>query len=311
MKSMPPPAQLLRVEHLDVTIRSGGRDLPIIRDFSLRVGSGEIVAIVGESGSGNSVLFQGRELTDLDQGALRALRGAGIGMVFQDPLSALNPVLTIGAQLLEALRAHRAGAGRAALKARAIELLAQVRLPDPERVFKSYPFELSGGMRQRVLIAMALSCSPALLIADEPTTALDVTVQQGILELLATLRRELGMGVLLITHDLGVVAGICDRVVVMYAGRNVEQAPTASFFAQPLHPYAQALLAAAPGVCEPGARLYEIPGMVPAPGPRGPGCDFAPRCARATPECQVEPPPAVGLGAGRSVACHHIRSPHE
>jgi len=233
------------------------------------------------------------------------VRGGRVGMIFQEPMTSLNPVFTIGSQVAEAVRLHRP-VTRAAARARALELLRLVRIADPERRLDEYPHQLSGGMRQRVMIAMALACEPDLLIADEPTTALDVTIQAQILELLADLRQRLGMALLLITHDLGVVAETCDHVAVMYAGKIVEQAPAAELFARPLHPYTIGLLAARPehrtGTGEP---LAAIPGMVPQPRDFPAGCRFHPRCPFARePRCTAEPPDLRPLGPGHVVRCH-------
>jgi oligopeptide/dipeptide ABC transporter ATP-binding protein len=290
---------------------------------SFRVGRGEIVGLVGESGCGKSatalallgllprpagrlrggsVRLGGRELAGLPESELRRVRGRRVAMIFQDPLASLNPYLRVEEQLVEVARLHL-GLGRRAARARAAELLAQVGLPDPARCLRAFPHQLSGGMRQRVMIAMALLGEPDLLLADEPTTALDVTVQAQILELLRRLRDERGMGILFVTHDLAVVAGLCDRVVVLYAGRVVEEAPTSSLFARPGHPYSAALLRCAPRLdARPGERLAAIPGQPPGligpllgAGPIGPllgaTCSFAPRCGQARAECLAGEPP--------------------
>ncbi len=300
---------LLEVQDLSVSFGS----LQAVRGVSFSLARGETLAVVGESGSGKSalamaltglnrslgaaiggrVLFEGRDLLSLSERSLRAVRGAEVAMIFQDALSALNPCETVGAQIAETIRLHER-VSRAGARARAARLLAEVGLPDPEARLDLYPHEFSGGQRQRVLIAMALACEPKLLIADEPTTALDVTVQAQILSLLSSLQRRRGMGILFISHDLGAVAGITDRVGVMYAGRLVEIGPAADIYAAPRHPYTAGLLASVARVDQPRAdRLPSIPGA--PPDPRRPirGCAFAPRCARALPAC-AELPPLIG-----------------
>jgi oligopeptide/dipeptide ABC transporter ATP-binding protein len=311
---------LLEVEELRVAFASEGGELPAVRGASLRIAAGETVALVGESGCGKSVTalallrlldasaridaaalrFRGRDLLGADAEAIRRVRGAEIGMIFQEPMTSLNPVFRIGDQIGEVLELHR-GLGRAASRRAAVELLGRVRISDPARRAEQYPHELSGGMKQRVMIAMALACHPALLIADEPTTALDVTIQAQILELLRSLQRELGMAILLITHDLGVVAQFAERVAVMYAGEIVEQAPVRELFGAPLHPYTQALLRALPRSGRRG-RLEAIEGNVPGPRELPAGCAFATRCARALPRCPGEAPPRFAR-AGRSARC--------
>lgn len=298
---------------------------PLVRDATLDVGKGEIVCLVGESGSGKSVsmlavmgLIQqqrgistrgcarlhGTDLLTLDPDELRELRGTRMAMVFQEPMSSLDPVFRIRNQLAEALRRGGRRAG-AAERDRMLELLGQVGISDPAECLRSYPHELSGGMCQRVMIAMALACEPDLLIADEPTTALDVTIQAQILELLDHLRTETGMSVLLITHDMGVAAEIADRVVVMYAGRIVEEGKPAEIFARPLHPYTYGLLASLPQLTgERGDLLPAIPGNVPDPRTLPGGCAFHPRCPRVTDRCRDEDPPLAPV-AGRPVACWH------
>jgi len=239
---------------------------------------------------GGRILFEGEDMLALDDAGLRRIRGNRVGMIFQEPMTSLNPVFTIGDQIAESLVVHR-GATVAAAMAEAARLLDLVGIPAARGQLGRYPHELSGGQRQRVMIAIALACRPRLLIADEPTTALDVTVQAQILDLVGRLRRELGMAVLLITHDLGVVAESCDRVAVMYAGRIVEEASAARIFSAPRHRYTQALLRTMPAANPPGRRLPSIAGSVPPPGARGTGCAFAPRCAAALPRCAAEPPP--------------------
>jgi oligopeptide/dipeptide ABC transporter ATP-binding protein len=279
--------------------------------------------VVGESGSGKSVtalsilrllpavtgrivsgeiLWQGRDILKLPEREVRALRGKSISMVFQEPMTSLNPVYTVARQIGEVLQLHE-GMSRAQARARSIELLKVVGIPAPEQRVDSYPHELSGGMRQRVMIAMSIACRPQLLIADEPTTALDVTIQAQILELLSRLRRELGMAVLLITHDLGVVAEFAEQVLVMYAGTVVERASVAQLFATPLHPYTQGLLASAPSAQSGKRRLATIEGVVPNLAALPPGCRFRERCTHAVAECARAEPPLTSLPSGRKVAC--------
>ncbi len=318
---------LLQVEGLRVAFRTKAGSGAAVDGVSFGVGAGETVALVGESGCGKSVTalsilrllpspparleggsirFDGRELTTMPLPELRRLRGGDIGMVFQEPMTALNPVLTVGAQLAEAIRLHRP-VTRAAARDQAAALLDLVRIPDAARHLDEYPHRLSGGMRQRVVIAMALACGPRLLIADEPTTALDVTIQAGILDLLRGVQARTGMALLLITHNLGVVADMADRVVVMYAGRVAEQGPARDVLRAPRHPYTQGLLAATPrlphrhGVGT--APLQEMPGMVPALTAMPPGCAFAPRCRMAEPACAADPPPLLAAGPGHRAAC--------
>jgi peptide/nickel transport system ATP-binding protein len=283
---------------------------------------GETLGLVGESGSGKSmtalsilrlvqppgriaggsVLFEGRDLMTLPEREMRRVRGARIALVFQEPMTALNPVFTVGDQIAEAMTVHgletRAGARR-----RAVDLLGAVRVADPERASRSYPHQLSGGMQQRVLIAMALSCRPSLVIADEPTTALDVTIQAQILDLLREMRREFDLAMLLVSHDLGVIAGTADRLAVMYAGRIVEQGPVRNVFASPAHPYTRALVASVPRG-DAGGRLAAIEGAVPAISELPQGCAFAPRCPDAIPVCRAERPIETAPGPDRVVRCH-------
>jgi oligopeptide/dipeptide ABC transporter ATP-binding protein len=256
----------------------------------------------GEIATGRAS-FEGRDLLAASEQALEQVRGKGIGMVFQDPMTSLNPVLTIGRQIVETLRAHLA-IDPATARDRAIELLAMVGLPDPPERLKDYPHRLSGGMRQRAMIAMALACSPRLLIADEPTTALDVTIQAQIVELALELRKRLGMAIIWITHDLGVVAGLADRVIVMYAGTIVEEAPTKELFANPRHPYTLALLAALPRADLPRLRrLKPIEGSPPSLLIELKGCPFAARCDFAFDRCRTERPALEAIGDGHQVAC--------
>ncbi len=289
---------------------------------------GETLGLVGESGSGKTVTalsllrllpdsaridpasgvhYGGHNLLQLGPGTLRAIRGAEIAMIFQEPTTSLNPVLTVGTQIVETVRAHRSVSTRDARR-RAIELLDLVGIPDPAQRVRDYPHQLSGGMQQRVMIAMALSCEPKILIADEPTTALDVTIQAQILELLAELTDRFGMAMLLITHDLAAVAEVADRVAVMYGGQIVELAPTASLFRRPQHPYTEALLRALPRVDRPVARLPVVPGAVPAATAWPAGCRFHPRCPAAWDRCTATAPPLLGADRTR-VRCWLIEEP--
>jgi peptide/nickel transport system ATP-binding protein/oligopeptide transport system ATP-binding protein len=284
--------------------------LPSVDGVSFEVATGESVGIVGESGCGKSVtalsilrlvemppgrivggavLFKGRDLLQLPMRDLRHVRGNEIAMIFQEPMTSLNPVYTVGQQIIEAITLHRA-VSMAAARKRAIETLHRVGIPSPGVRVDEYPHQLSGGMQQRVMIAMALSCEPKLLIADEPTTALDVTIQAQVLELLRRLQQERGMAILLITHDLAVVAETCARVVVMYAGKVVETGTTDDVLRSPMHPYTYGLLASLPEHTQPGQRLATIPGNVPSPLDFPSGCRFRSRCARATAECAMAPP---------------------
>ena len=297
---------LLDVQHLTVSFGS----VPVVRDISFQMFSGRTLCLVGESGSGKSMtafsimrllpgsghissgslLFAGEDLLKLDEKAMRGRRRRDISMIFQEPMTSLNPVLRIGKQLAEPLEIHEGLHGHAA-EERAAELMELVGIPDPRRRLNDYPHQFSGGMRQRVMIAMALACSPRLLLADEPTTALDITIQGQILRLLGRLARERNMGVLLITHDLGVVAEAADDVAVMYAGELMEQAPVTAFFENPLHPYSRGLMACAPLIGNHDReRLPSIPGMVPLPSELPEGCSFRPRCPLATEKCRQRPP---------------------
>ena len=290
-------------------------------DFA--VGRGRTVGLVGESGCGKSVTslsvmglvasppgkveaeairFEGRDMQGLSADERRRLRGGKMSMIFQEPMTSLNPVHTIGQQIVEAILAHTT-LSPAAAKARAVEMLDLVRIPSAAERVDDFPHRLSGGMRQRVMIAMALACEPALLIADEPTTALDVTIQAQILDLLQDLQRRLGMAILIITHDLGVIAEVADEVVVMYAGKIVESAPVEALFADPQHPYTIGLLGSIPRIEIDRERLSTIEGTVPSPNNQPKGCRFAPRCPFADPRCHDEPPPLRGLGADHHVAC--------
>lgn len=300
---------------------SGGAEAAAVNDVSFAVRRGETVGLVGESGSGKSVtalsiirlvqppgrmvsgriLFEGRDLATLDERTMRQVRGRRIGFVFQEPMIALNPVYTIGFQIRETLEVHGLARGAAARR-RAVELLDAVRVPDPARRADDYPHQLSGGLRQRAMIALALCAEPSLVIADEPTTALDVTVQAEILDLLRDMRRQFSLSLLLITHDLGVVAEMTDRVAVMYGGRIVEQAATADLFTAPGHPYTQGLLACLPERAA-GGRLHAIPGSVPPLGQWPSGCAFSPRCAHREARCEAVVPPLHAAGDAHGVRC--------
>ena len=313
---------LLEVRSLEVTIPATLRNLSAIRGVDLTVGPGETLGLVGESGCGKSITmlavmgllaphvrvsgsirFKGQELVGRPQKELAKLRGVGIGMIFQDPMTALNPVLSIGAQIAEAIRIHDAGVTAQAGLERAVELLERVTIPFPERRALQYPHELSGGMRQRAMIAMAMANAPALLIADEPTTALDVTVQAQIIELLQRLREDYRMGLVLISHDLGIVAGTADKVAIMYAGRIVERGAVEDVFYRSRHPYTRGLLASLPKIDARAERLTAIEGSPPSLGLRPAGCPFHPRCGHAIERCRHEEP-ALRIVDGTEVACH-------
>jgi oligopeptide/dipeptide ABC transporter ATP-binding protein len=316
-------APILSVRNLRTTFRAEGGEFAAVDDVSFDIAPGEALGVVGESGSGKSVLalsilgllpdppgriaggsirFEGQELVGLSKHALRRHRGAAIGMVFQEPMTSLNPVFTIGNQVVEAIRTHEAIGERAA-RTRAIELLARVGIASPERRLEQYPHQFSGGMRQRVMIAMALACNPRLLIADEPTTALDVTIQAQLLDLLSDLRRETGMAVLLITHNMGVIAEFADRVMVMYAGRIAEEGPVESLFDHPRHPYTRGLLGSTPTLLHDATRLPVIPGQLPALSAPPPGCRFAPRCGLRVDACDAGRPPLDSVGPAQAAAC--------
>ncbi len=318
-----PASPLLSVRGLQVEFAGPGGWLPVVEDVSFTIGRGETLGIVGESGSGKTVSslavmgliprgngrvsqgsidFEGRNLLELDADAMRRVRGDEISMIFQEPMTSLNPAFTIGRQISDAVRAHRGGSGAAARK-RAVEMLDRVGIPDADKRVNQYPHEFSGGMRQRAMIAMALSCDPKLLIADEPTTALDVTVQAQILDLMKSLQAETGTSILFVTHDFGVVADICDRVAIMYAGQIVEQAPVAAVFGRPRHPYSEGLLVSMPQAARSGERLTVIPGQVPSPGAIPVGCRFQPRCSYAEPECGDVPVELVTVADGSSARC--------
>jgi glutathione transport system ATP-binding protein len=311
----------LTVERLGVALDGGYSR--VLRDLSFEIAPGEAFGLVGESGSGKSmtcrailgllprgaevtgrIAFAGRALLELSEPQMRRLRGSKIAMIFQDPMSALNPVLRVGSAIAQVIRSHeRLDAGAA--RRRAVELMGRVGIQDAERRARAYPHEFSGGMRQRIVIAMALAARPSLLLADEPTTALDVIVQAGILRLLDRLRREDGMSLLLVSHDLGVVAGVCDRVAVMYAGELVEEGPTARVLFEPHMPYTIGLLDSVPRRAA-GARLRSIPGAPPQPLELPPGCAFAPRCGLAAEICRAGPVPPVAIVPGHWARCRRL-----
>ena len=318
---------VLDVKNLKTVFFTNSGLFKAVDDLSFSVRRGETLAIVGESGCGKSVTalslmrlvpdppgrivggsitLEGTDLLALDEAEMRAVRGNRISMIFQEPMTSLNPVMRIGDQIVEAVRLHRNLSAREAGEI-AVEMLRLVRIPEPARRAREYPHQLSGGMRQRAMIAMALACRPALLIADEPTTALDVTIQAQILALILDLQKELGTGLVLITHDLGVVAQTAQRVIVMYAGRKVEEASVEALFAAPKHPYTRGLMASIPAVPAPGiaapARLNEIPGTVPSLVRLPKGCAFAPRCKLAIKRCEAEYPPLEDWGGGHLAAC--------
>ncbi len=313
---------LLDIEGLTVEFRARSGSSRAVDDVAFHVREGEVVGIVGESGSGKSVTalaamglivhpghasarkleFDGRDLTSLDAGARRRINGRELAMIFQEPLTSLNPCFTVGFQIMEAIRIHDGGSRRTR-RARAIELLDQVGIPDPESRLRSFPHQLSGGMNQRAMIAMAIACNPRLLIADEPTTALDVTIQAQILDLLLSLQRDRGMALVLITHDLGVISETAERVLVMYAGRVVETSDADALFSAPRHPYTAALMDALPERAERQRRLTSIPGVVPGIHDRPSGCLFHPRCRFATERCRTIAPEISSFRDGQS-RCH-------
>jgi len=327
MSEIAAEATVLDIKGLQTVFFTNSGLFRAVDDVSFRVRRGETLAIVGESGCGKSVTalsimrlvpdppgrivggsitLEGQDLLALDENRMRKIRGDRISMIFQEPMTSLNPVMRIGDQIAEAVRLHRPTTAKEAWQ-QAVQMLRLVRIPEPERRASEYPHQLSGGMRQRAMIAMALACRPALLIADEPTTALDVTIQAQILALMLDLQKELGMGLILITHDLGVVAQTAQRVIVMYAGKKVEEADVETLFANPRHPYTRGLMASIPAVPSSGtnaeARLVEIPGMVPSLTRLPKGCAFAPRCSLAVARCHQEYPPLQDWGAGHLAAC--------
>ncbi|MER6185569.1 MULTISPECIES: ABC transporter ATP-binding protein [unclassified Streptomyces] len=318
---------LLEVRDLQVEFRTRDGVAKAVNGVDYSVDAGETLAVLGESGSGKSVtaqavmgildmppgritggeiLFQGRDLLKLKEEERRKVRGAEMAMIFQDALSSLNPVLSVGDQLGEMFVVHR-GMSRKDARARSIELMDRVRIPGARERVKQYPHQFSGGMRQRIMIAMAMALEPALIIADEPTTALDVTVQAQVMDLLAELQRELNMGLILITHDLGVVADVADRIAVMYAGRIVESAPVHDIYKAPAHPYTRGLLDSIPRLDQKGQELYAIKGLPPNLMNIPPGCAFNPRCPMAQDVCRTDVPPLYDVSEDRTSACHFWR----
>jgi len=316
---------LVRVEGLTTTFPGPDGPLAVVDDVSFSIGRGEVLALVGESGCGKSMTafsllrlvprpgrisagrieLAGRDVLALPVPEMRRVRGSDAAMIFQEPMTSLNPVQTVGAQVVEAIRLHER-IDAAAARQRTVELFDRVGIPDPEARFDAHPHQLSGGMKQRVMIAMALSMQPKILIADEPTTALDVTIQAQILDLLRELQRDTGMSILLITHDLGIVNELADRVAVMYGARLVEEGSRAQILGAPRHPYTQGLLRSMPARALRGAPLAEIAGVVPPPDEWPPGCRFASRCERVLPHCAAEPPGETRVGEGHVVRCHAV-----
>lgn len=321
-KATSSPSLLLDVNGLSVRFRTEDGEVAAVQDASFQLALGETLCLLGESGSGKtvtmralmrllpptaridgSIMLDGIDVLALERKGLQRIRGSTVAMIFQDPMAALDPVYTIGRQIIEAIVAHE-GTGRARARARAIELLEMVQIPAASRRLEAYPHELSGGLRQRAMIALALSCRPKLLLADEPTTALDATVQIQVLLLLRELQRELGMAVMIVTHDLGVACEVADRVAVMYAGRFVETSTISELIGDPRHPYSIGLLASTVDDGARGKALTPIPGAPPDLARLPPGCAFAPRCARAVQVCTQQAPPVVDTGIGRQVRCH-------
>ncbi len=316
------PAPILSVRNLEVSFPGPDGPLQVLCGVSFDLLPGRSLGLVGESGCGKTVtglallrllpnatlkgriLLDGEDLLQASEKRLQQVRGGRIAMVFQEPLTALNPVMTVGSQVAEVARIHRGMARRRAWR-EAVSLLERVGLPEPARTAKRYPHELSGGMRQRVLVAMALAGSPSVLVADEPTTALDVLVQAEILDLLRQVQRDTGMAMLFVTHDLAVAAQVCDEILVLYSGLVAEWGPVGELLSRPTHPYAQALLDCLPERAEPGKPLPELPGQLPSPSDRPPGCPFHPRCARADETCRTHRPELSQLAPDHAVACHH------
>jgi len=313
---------LLEIKKLNVAFQYGKSSTQVISDLSLTVNPNERLGIVGESGSGKSVtslavmrllpekaveisgeiLFKGQDILKLSESEMQAVRGNRISMIFQEPMTSLNPIHTCGRQIAESVMLH-SNATRKEAHIRALELLEQCGIPSPEQRMREYPHQLSGGMRQRIMIAIALACDPELLIADEPTTALDVTIQAQILELMKSLRKDRNMGIIMITHDLGIVYDFCDRVVVVYTGEVVESAPVTKLFSEPLHPYTEGLIGALPRLGTRTDRLEAVEGMVPDAGNMPLGCHFSPRCKYASERCGQEHPKLITLRDGRQVRC--------
>ena len=319
---------LIQVKNLQISFKYDGVMTPVIRGVSFDIKRGETLGMVGESGSGKSVtsreimrliatpparidsgeiLFEGRDILKMSDDELRSIRGNRISMIFQEPMTSLNPVYTCGDQIMEVIRLHK-GVSKKEARQMAIEMLREVGVQSPETRVDCYPHELSGGMRQRVMIAMALSCSPTLLISDEPTTALDPTIQAQILQLIKDMKKKLNMSVLFITHDLGVVAQNCDRVVVMYAGKIVEVAEVCELFDHPAHPFTQGLIMSIPKMSSDVEELYSIDGSIPSFGSLPGGCTFGPRCPYFTEECTKSEPVLKDIGGGHLCACHRRSS---
>ena len=319
---------LIQVKNLQISFKYDGVMTPVIRGVSFDIKRGETLGMVGESGSGKSVtsreimrliatpparidsgeiLFEGRDILKMSDDELRSIRGNRISMIFQEPMTSLNPVYTCGDQIMEVIRLHK-GVSKKEARQMAIEMLREVGVQSPETRVDCYPHELSGGMRQRVMIAMALSCSPTLLISDEPTTALDPTIQAQILQLIKDMKKKLNMSVLFITYDLGVVAQNCDRVVVMYAGKIVEVAEVCELFDHPAHPYTQGLIMSIPKMSSDVEELYSIDGSIPSFGSLPGGCTFGPRCPYFTEECTKSEPVLKDIGGGHLCACHRRSS---
>jgi oligopeptide/dipeptide ABC transporter ATP-binding protein len=316
---------MLEVRDLTTSFPVGKAQIPVVDEVSFSIEPGEVLALVGESGCGKSmtalsvmrlvpkpgqiqhgqILMNGRDVRGLSIPEIRRLRGHEIAMIFQEPMTSLNPVVTVGSQVVEAIALHER-TSTASARSRTIELFERVGIPDASERFYAYPHQLSGGLKQRVMIAMALSTRPSLLIADEPTTALDVTIQAQILELLRELQRDMGMSILLITHDLGVVNELADRVAIMYAGRIVEAGTRMELLSDPAHPYTQGLLKSNPALAQPGQRLPEIPGVVPASEDWPEGCRFANRCDRVIELCQRKVPGLTSIGDTQSASCHAV-----
>ncbi|MGQ0793752.1 MAG: ABC transporter ATP-binding protein [Deltaproteobacteria bacterium] len=319
---------IIQIRDLRISFGSDGRRLEAVGGVSISVPEKSTVGIVGESGCGKTItalsimrlipeppgkidggeiIFDGIDLLKLSERDMRAVRGNRVSMIFQEPVSSLNPVFSIGEQIGEAIRTHLK-VSRREERDRVVELLRLVKIPTPEKRLASYPHELSGGMCQRVMIAMALACNPELLIADEPTTALDVTIQAGILELIEEIKQKIGMSVLLITHDLGIIAEVTEQVYVMYAGKVVEHAPTKRLFGNPRHPYTAGLMNSIPSLHQRKTRLSAIPGMVPSLGSFPAGCRFQDRCALVIDRCRVSEPPLIEIEAGHSSACFRVEA---
>ena len=316
-------SELLEIQHLNVSFQNGGAETQVISDLSLSLGPKETLGIVGESGSGKSVtslavmrllpprtsrvsgkiLFHGQDLLSLSEREMESVRGNRIAMIFQEPMTSLNPIHPIGKQIAESVLLHDRKATKKQAMARALELLELCGIPDPQQRMKEYPHQLSGGMRQRVMIAIALACDPDLLIADEPTTALDVTIQAQILDLMKDIKRSRDTSIIMITHDLGIVYDFCDKVAVFYTGEVVEYAPVKALFDHPLRPYTEGLIQAIPRLGHPTRRLDAIEGMVPDAGDMPQGCHFHPRCKYATERCRQEHPALVERPDGRCVRC--------